>query len=160
MIWCNAYDHVWLISNSKGGDVQGVFKRMSKAMWALETSLKQRGHGFVEDRRLGFLNSSPADIGTALRASVYIKLVRLGQHKGFDSLMKRLHLEAHAEQYCIFDIGNAEALGKTEVQLINIMIHGVAVCIDLERRLQNGESLDLDTVEIPSYAESSHQMFA
>jgi creatine kinase len=159
MIWCNAADHVWIISNSKGGDVQGVFKRMSKAVWALETALKQREHGFVEDRRLGFLNASPADIGTALRASVYIKLVRLGQHKGFHSLMKRLHLEARPEQYAqttadtkrytgIFDIGNAEALGKTEVQLINIMIHGVAVCIDLERRLQNGETLDLDAIII------------
>lgn len=159
MIWCNAADHVWIISNAKGGDVQSVFKRMSKAVWALETSLKQRGHGFVEDRRLGFLNASPGDIGTALRASVYIKLVRLGQHKGFDSLMKRLRLEARQERYAqansdtkrytgIFDIGNAEALGKTEVQLINIMIHGVAICIDLERRLQNGEILDLDKIDV------------
>ena len=165
MIWCNAADHVWIISNAKGGDVQSVFKRMSRAVWALETSLKQRGHCFVEDRRLGFLNASPGDIGTALRASVYIKLVRLGQHKGFHTLMKRLHLEARAEQYSqattdtkrytgIFDIGNAEALGKTEVQLINIMIHGVAVCIDLERRLQNGESLDLEKIEIPTTIDS------
>ena len=165
MIWCNAADHVWIISNAKGGDVQSVFKRMSRAVWALETSLKQRGHCFVEDRRLGFLNASPGDIGTALRASVYIKLVRLGQHKGFHSLIKRLHLEARAEQYSqastdmkrytgIFDIGNAEALGKTEVQLINIMIHGVAVCIDLERRLQNGESLDLDKIKIPASIDS------
>jgi creatine kinase len=166
MIWCNAADHIWIISNAKGGDVQSVFKRMSKAVWALETSLKQHGHGFVEDHRLGFLNASPGDIGTALRASVYIKLVRLGQHKGFHALMKRLHLEARAEQYSqattdtirytgIFDIGNAEALGKTEVQLINIMIHGVAICIDLERRLQNGEVLDLDKVEIPHLLDSS-----
>lgn len=157
MIWCNAVDHIWIISNTKGGDVQGVFTRMSKAVWALETSLKQRGHCFVEDKRLGFLNTSPADIGTALRASVYIKLIRLGQHKGFQDLMRRLHLEARAEEYSqsenkrytgIFDIGNAEALGKTEVQLINIMIHGVAVCIDLERRLENGEKLDLDEVDV------------
>lgn len=168
MIWCNAMDHLWIISNAKGGDVQGVFKRMSKAVWALETSLKQRGHGFVEDPRLGFVNACPADIGTALRASVYIKLVRLGQHAGFDNLMQRLRLEARAEEYSrrqyssssntsrkklytgIFDIGNAEALGKTEVQLINIMIHGVAVCIDLERRLENGETLDLDSIDIGS----------
>jgi creatine kinase len=159
MIWCNAADHVWIISNAKGGDVQSVFTRMSKTAWALETSLKLRGYGFVEDRRLGFLNASPADIGTALRASVSIKLIRLGQHNGFHSLMKRLRLEARPEQYSqatadtkrytgIFDIGNAEALGKTEVQLINIMIHGVAICIDLERRLQNGESLDLDTINV------------
>ena len=79
MIWCNAWDHFWIISDAKGGDVQDVFTRLSKATWALETSLKQRGYAFVEDRRLGFLNTSPRDIGTALRASVYVKLVRLGQ---------------------------------------------------------------------------------
>jgi creatine kinase len=161
IIWCNAADHIWIISNAKGGDVQGVFTRMSKAVWALETSLKQRGHGFVEDSRLGFLNTCPADIGTALRASVYIKLIRLGQHKGFEDLMRRLHLEARAHEYSqsdnkrytgIFDIGNAEALGKTEVQLINIMIHGVAICIDLERRLENGEKLNLAEVDVSSEA--------
>ena len=40
------------------------------------------------------------------------------------------------------------------------MIHGVAVCIDLERRLQNGESLDLETIEIPATIESLPSMVA
>jgi creatine kinase len=153
ILWCNHIDHVWIISNAKGGDVQGVFSRMSKAVMALETALKARGHCFVEDRGLGFLNTSPADIGTALRASVYIKLVRLGAQPGFHDLMQRLRLEARAEEYNnrytgIFDIGNAEALGKTEVQLINIMIQGVGICIDLERRLEKGEKINLDEIEV------------
>jgi len=154
MVWCNAQDHIWIISNAKGGDVQGVFTRMSEAAWALETALKQRGYAFAEDRRLGFLNASPADIGTAFRASVYIKLVRLGQHKGFKDLMKRLRLEARAEyssdkRYTgIFDVGNAVSLGQTECDFINLMIRGVAICIDLERRLENGEKLNLDEIEV------------
>jgi len=160
MIWVNARDHIGIISNAKGGDVQGVFSRMSKAAWALETALRDRGHAFAEDRRLGFLNTSPSDIGPALRASVSIKLVRLGQHKGFDNLMKRLRLDARAEisshssgsndqRYTgIFDIGNAAGLGKTEVQLINIMIKGIGVCIELERRLEKGERLDLDKIDV------------
>lgn len=158
LIWVNARDHIGIISNAKGGDVQGVFSRMSQAVWALETALTDRGHAFAEDRRLGFLNTSPADIGPALRASVSIKLVRLGQCKGFDNLMRRLRLDARADysrdgrgdkHYTgIFDIGNREALGKTEVQLINIMIKGVAICIELERRLEKGERLDLDSIDV------------
>ena len=159
MIWCNARDHIGIISNAKGGDVQGVFSRMSKAAWALETALRDRGHSFAEDRRLGFLNSSPGDIGPALRASVSIKLVRLGQQKGFDELMRRLRLDVRADYASqkggrayrgVFDIGNAETLGKSEVQLINVMIRGVAICIALERRLENGERLDLQKIDVES----------
>ena len=132
VLWVNApQDHVWIISTEKGGNIQAVFSRLSRTVWRLETALRDRGHCFHEDRILGFLNSSPADIGTALRASVVIKLVRLGRQKGFYDLMHRLKLEAKAQNdqksgYTgIFDVGNAETLGKTEVQNINTMIQGV-----------------------------------
>jgi creatine kinase len=120
-------------------------------VWALETSLQKRGHNFIEDPRLGFLNASPANIGTALRASVYVKLVLLGQQPGFESLVRRLRLIPRSDypqndkRYTgIFDIANAEALGKTEVEVINVMIRGVAKLIELEKRLEKGEDLNLE----------------
>jgi creatine kinase len=160
MIWCNAEDHFWIVSTSKGGDVQNVFTRLTQAIWALETSLGDRGYRFEEDRRLGFLNTSPANIGTALRASVFLKLVRLGQHPGFFEFIKKLRLEANVEyegtdkHYTgIFNIANAEALGKGEVTLINIMIQGVGQLIELEKKLENGEKVDLSTVEVEALVE-------
>ncbi|KAL7569879.1 hypothetical protein ACA910_008546 [Epithemia clementina (nom. ined.)] len=155
MVWCNMEDHVWIISTSKGGNVQDVFSKLSKAVLSFEESLHRCGHKFVNDRRLGFLNSSPANIGTALRASVHVKLVRLGRHPGFDNFVRRLRLEARAEylradqRYSgIFDIGNKQALGKSDVELINVMIDGVARLIELEKRLERGEEIDL-TREAP-----------
>jgi creatine kinase len=179
MIWCNAYDHYWIISHAKGGNVQEVFTRLSEAVSQLEQSLQERNHHFVEHPKLGYLNSSPADIGTALRASVFIKLVRLGQLSGFhDVLCKKLHLQARQQlsasdkedmyrhraristtgtdvvkpptpRYTgVFHIANAASLGKNEVELINIMIEGVAKCIELEKRLENGEIIDLNTLDI------------
>ena len=44
----------------------------------------------------------------------------------------------------IFDIANAEALGKSEVELINIMISGVGAWIELEKQLENGQEIDLN----------------
>lgn len=139
------------VSTAKGGDVQHVFWQLSQAVWALETSLNTRGQKFVEDSRLGFLNASPANIGTALRASVFVKLVRLGQQPGFEDLVRRLRLIPRSDypqtdkRYTgIFDMANAEALGKTEVEVINVMITGVAKLIELEKRLENGEEIDLD----------------
>ncbi|GAX13687.1 creatine kinase [Fistulifera solaris] len=152
MMWVNAQDHLWIISNAKGGDVQGVFTRLSMAVRSLEKSLNDRGQSFVEDPNLGFLNASPVDIGTALRASLYVKLVRLGQKPGFDELVRRLRLEARplkfqSQTYTgMFDIANLEALGKTEVDLINLMIEGVGTLIDLEKRLENGEDIDIEAI--------------
>ena len=70
MIWLNAEDHFRVVSMSKGGDLLGVFTKLTKALTALEASLQQRGYGFCIDPRLGFLNTSPENLGTALRASV------------------------------------------------------------------------------------------
>ena len=155
IIWCNAEDHLWVISHGKGGNVQGVFTKLSQAVNALEEALKERDRRFVEDRKYGFLNASPVNIGTALRASVYVKLVRLSRQPGFFELIHRLRLEARSEYSQtdrrftgIYDIANAEALGKSEVDLINIMIRGVGFLIDLEKRLERGEIVDLATLEV------------
>lgn len=154
MIWMNAEDHLRLVSMSKGGDLLAVFTRLSKALTALEAALKKRGHGYASDTRLGYLNTSPENLGTALRASVFVKLVRLGQQPGFEDLLARLRLESstrfkgsNRSQYTgIFDIANSERLGQSEVQLINTMINGVGRLIALEKRLERGERIDLDDV--------------
>ena len=153
MIWCNSEDHLRVISMRKGGDLLGVFTRLSVAVSAVEQSLRHRGFQFASDRRLGFLNTSPSNVGTAFKASVYVKLVRLGQQPGFYDLIHRLRLEAMTrfegddKRYTgIFDIANAERLGQTEVELINTMINGVGRLIDLEKKLERGEQVDLSTI--------------
>jgi creatine kinase len=104
------------------------------------------------DPRLGFLNTSPENLGTALRASVFVKLPRLGQQPGFNELLDRLRLEASSRfkgknAYTgIFDIANAERLGQSEVQLINTMINGVGRLIALEKQLERGEKINLKEV--------------
>jgi len=154
MIWCNAEDHIRIISMKKGGDPRGVFTTLVEAVQALEQSLHKRGHGYCYYHPIyGFLNASPTNIGTALRASVFVKLVRLGQQPdfGFASLIQRLRLEAHTryaehdKRYTgIFDVSNAERFGKNETQLINIMIQGVHKLIELEKKLERGEAVDLE----------------
>lgn len=46
----------------------------------------------------------------------------------------------------VFDISNAERLGKSEVHLINVMVEGVAKLIELERRLEAGEVVDINGI--------------
>jgi creatine kinase len=42
----------------------------------------------------------------------------------------------------IFDISNADRLGKSEVDLVNIMINGVADFVEWEQLLEQGKSID------------------
>ena len=156
VMWCNYDDHIWIISVNKGGDVQGVFTALSDAVRQLELSLLDRNHKFSMDGKLGFLTSSPTNVGTALRASMSVKLVRLGrEHPAlFKEILERLHLEAKSDyaetdqRYTgIFDIANAERLGRTEVQWINIMIKGIAKLIELEKKLERGETVTLQDVD-------------
>jgi creatine kinase len=151
-IWINAEDHLRIITMSKGGDLLKVFTRLSKALHAIESSLKKRGRTFCIDSRLGFLNTSPENCGTALRASVFVKLPRLGQQPGFEALLERLRLDTSSrfkgKRYAgIFDIANSERLGQSEVQLLNTMINGVGRLIALEKQLEQGEKLNLDEIE-------------
>jgi hypothetical protein len=156
LMWFNYDDHVWVISVSKGGNVQEVFACLSDAVRQLELSLLERSMGFAIDPRLGFLTASPTNVGTALRASMSVKLVKLGkQHPQlFQEILHRLHLESKSEyaetdlRYTgIFDIANAERLGRTEVQWINIMISGVSKLIELEKKLERGETVTLQDVD-------------
>jgi len=155
-IWANYDDHFWVVSVNKGGNVQSVFKNLSDAVRQLELSLMERNYNFCVHPKLGFLTSSPTNVGTALRASMSVKLIRLGkEHPAFfQEILDRLHLEAKSDyaetdqRYTgIFDIANAERLGRTEVQWINIMIQGVQKLIELEKKLERGENVTLQDVD-------------
>ena len=41
-----------------------------------------------------------------------------------------------------FDISNKDRLGKSEVDLVNCMIRGVKMLLQMENRLEAGESID------------------
>jgi len=153
MIWVNEEDHLRIMCLRKGGDIQGVFTTVMTGMRELERELTKRGWGFAYDPRLGYLTSCPTNVGTTMRASVHVRLTELGRLPGFFELVQRLKLEARGKygetdrHYTgVFDISNAERLGKSEVHLINVMVEGVAKLIELERRLEAGEVVNIDDI--------------
>jgi creatine kinase/arginine kinase len=58
----------------KGADILEVFTRLSTAAGLIEKVAK-----FSHDPNLGYITSCPTNLGTALRASVHIKLPLLGK---------------------------------------------------------------------------------
>ena len=57
-----------------GADLHAVFERLSRAATAIEKVAK-----FARDDHLGYITSCPTNLGTALRASVHIRLPKLSQ---------------------------------------------------------------------------------
>ena len=150
MIWVNEEDHLRIMCLRNGGDIQGVFITLMNGIRELERELTKRGWIFAYDPRLGYLTSCPTNVGTSMRASVHVRLTNLGRLPGFFELVERLKLEVRGKygetdrHYTgVFDISNAERLGKSEVHLINVMVEGVAKLIELERRLEAGQEIDL-----------------
>ncbi len=60
----------------QGADILAVFSRLSKAAAEVEKVSK-----FSHDDHLGYITSCPTNLGTALRASVHIKLPYLSKNK-------------------------------------------------------------------------------
>ena len=151
MIWVNEEDHLRIMCLRSGGDIQGVFTTLMNGIRELERELSKRGWHFAYDSRLGYLTSCPTNVGTTMRASVHVRLTNLGRQPGFFELVERLKLEVRGKygetdrRYTgVFDISNAERLGKSEVHLINVMVEGVAKLIELERRMDAGEIVNID----------------
>lgn len=76
LVWVNEEDQLRIISMQQGADIGAVFTRLSKACTEIEKVAK-----FAHDEHLGYITSCPTNLGTALRASVHIKLPKLGVQK-------------------------------------------------------------------------------
>ena len=57
----------------QGADIGAVFTRLATAAAKIEQVAQ-----FAHDESLGYITSCPTNLGTALRASVHIKLPKLG----------------------------------------------------------------------------------
>jgi len=76
LVWVNEEDQLRIISMQPGSDILAVFRRLSIAAGEIEKVAK-----FAHDNHLGYITSCPTNCGTALRASVHIKLPKLMKQK-------------------------------------------------------------------------------
>ena len=122
----------------KGADILADFKRLSDAAAAIEKVAK-----FAHDDHLGYITSCPTNLGTALRASVHIKLPCLAKDKKqFDAIadkyfvqIRGIHGEHTETDDGIFDISNKRRLGRSERELVQDMYDGVKAMIAAEQAL-------------------------
>ena len=85
---------------------------------------------------LGWILTCPSNLGTGLRAGAMIKVPHFSGRKDFRAVLDRMGLQARgtagvdsASTGGTWDISNADRLGKSEIELVNIFIEGVAQII-------------------------------
>uniref|UniRef100_A0ACB8E563 Creatine kinase U-type, mitochondrial n=1 Tax=Sphaerodactylus townsendi TaxID=933632 RepID=A0ACB8E563_9SAUR len=148
LIWINEEDHTRVISMEKGGNMKRVFERFCRGLKEVERLIQERGWEFMWNERLGYILTCPSNLGTGLRAGVHIKLPLLSKDSRFSKILENLRLQKRgtggvdtAATGSTFDISNLDRLGKSEVELVQLVIDGVNYLIDCERRLERGQDI-------------------
>jgi len=137
-VWVNEEDQLRIISMQKGSGIIEVFQRLCDACAKIQAICD-----FSHDEHLGYITSCPTNLGTALRASVHIKLPKLMKQKDkFNEIadkyfvqIRGIHGEHTETNDGIFVISNRRRLGRSEKMLVQDMIDGVHALIEVEKTL-------------------------
>lgn len=138
LVWVNEEDQLRIISMQKGGDVRAVFDRLARLVSALEKRLP-----FAMHDRYGAVSSCPTNLGTAMRASVHVKLPNLSNSQAlFQELAETNKLsirgtdgEHSDSKGGVYDISNKQRLGLSEVAAVRKMYDGVQRLLAEDRAL-------------------------
>lgn len=149
LVWINEEDHYRVISMEKSANMRAVFQRFCDGINKVESLIKKDGYEFMWNEHLGYVLTCPSNLGTGLRAGVHVKLEKLSTHEKFDSILKTLRLQKRgtggvdtAAQGGTYDISNADRLGFSEVELVQAVVDGVNLLVEMEKKLEKGESID------------------
>ncbi|QRK08018.1 arginine kinase [Archangium violaceum] len=137
LVWVGEEDSMRIISMQRGADIKAAFIRLKAALDHIHSRLE-----FACDEILGFHTTCPTNLGTAMRASVHIRIPFLSQRPEFEGLCEKLGLSIrgiHGEHSDpsdgIHDISNKRRLGVTERDIYQTLYRGVETLIEWESNL-------------------------
>ncbi|XP_037602977.1 creatine kinase, brain a isoform X2 [Sebastes umbrosus] len=149
LVWVNEEDHLRVISMQKGGNMKEVFNRFCTGLTKIENLFKESNHPFMWNEHLGYVLTCPSNLGTGLRAGVHVKLPNMSKNAKFEDVLKKLRLQKRgtggvdtAAVGGVFDISNADRLGFSEVALVQMVVDGVKLLVEMEKKLEKGQSID------------------
>ncbi|XP_030647036.1 creatine kinase S-type, mitochondrial isoform X2 [Chanos chanos] len=148
LIWINEEDHTRVISMEKGGNMKRVFERFCRGLKEVERLIQEKGWEFMWNEHLGYVLTCPSNLGTGLRAGVHVRLPLLSKDPRFSKILDNLRLQKRgtggvdtAAVGDTFDISNLDRLGKSEVELVQLVVDGVNYLIDCEKKLEKGQDI-------------------
>ncbi|XP_074485899.1 creatine kinase M-type [Sebastes fasciatus] len=143
VVWVNMEDHLRLVSTRDDGNIAEAFKCICINLQKLEEFYRELRHSFTWKQQLGWVTSSPADVGTGLRIRVHLKLQHLPKHKRLQDILKRLRICMDTtESPALYCVSNAATFGLSEVGLTQLAVDGIKLLVAMEKRLESGRDID------------------
>merc|ERR1719152_198698 len=135
----------------KGDNIKAIFTRFANATKTIKDVLTKNGKDFMHNDHLGFILTCPSNLGTGLRAGAMVKVPLFSAREDFKKVLGKMGLQARgtagvdsASTGGTWDISNADRLGKSEVELVNIFIEGIAQVIKWEQALEKGQDIEAE----------------
>jgi len=142
-VWLNEEDHMRIVSMAKGKDIRSVVSRFFRACNEVQRVLQDEGREFMRSEHLGWILTCPSNLGTGLRAGCWVRLPLLSQRPDFKEMIFNMGLQARGQRGVdalssggIYDISNKDRLGKSEVELVTIMMNGIRELVEMEHELE------------------------
>lgn len=137
LTWVSEEDSMRIISMQPGADIAEVFTRLSTALSAIDEKVT-----FAFDDVRGYHTTCPTNLGTAMRASVHIKIPKFSASQNFKAIcgtlglsIRGVHGEHSESSDGIYDISNKRRLGVTEREIYEQLYNGVKKLIEIEKSL-------------------------
>ncbi|XP_045141320.1 creatine kinase S-type, mitochondrial isoform X2 [Echinops telfairi] len=137
------------------GDLAGRYYKLSEMteqdqqrLIDVERLIQARGWEFMWNERLGYILTCPSNLGTGLRAGVHVRIPKLSKDPRFSKILENLRLQKRgtggvdtAAVADVYDISNTDRIGRSEVELVQIVIDGVNYLVDCEKKLERGQDI-------------------
>jgi len=134
LVWVGEEDHLRIMAMQRGGNLNAMFERLGKGIEILSTLLPP----FASAANYGNITSCPTNLGTAMRASLHMKLPRFTSNGADITALKEKaqtlglavrgaggeHSAAGSDG--LVDVSPSERLGVTEMQIMQRLYDGAA----------------------------------
>merc|ERR1719204_653308 len=158
-IWFGEEDHMRIVSmqgdltkpTHKGKQIKEVTARFMRACDAVQKVLKMNGFDFMHNDHLGWVLTCPSNLGTGMRCGTMVRVPNVSARDDWKKLIKSMRLQVRGKSGVdsgstggVWDVSNADRIGKGEIDLVNILIEGAAKLVKWEAMYDAGRSYEAD----------------
>eukprot|EP01041_Mallomonas_annulata_P005882 gene5882-11879_t len=158
-VWLNGEDHLKLVIGEDTGDISEVYKKYFVFSKLLEGVMDGNDLQLQHSARYGYLTVSPMNVGTGMHMSITLRLPLLSQedrhllticrHLGLEgykitgnfdvNVVDGIEISVAREDY--WRVTNTITMGISESQLVQNVLEGVLMLIDLEKKMERGADI-------------------
>lgn len=158
-VWVGEEDHIRIVSmqgdltkvTEKGKQIKEVTARFMRACEAIQKVLKDNGSDFMKTDHLGWVLTCPSNLGTGMRCGTMCKIPNVSGRDDWKLLLGAMRLQGRGKggvdsesKGGVWDVSNADRIGKGEIDLVNILIEGAAQIVQWENMYDTGKEKEAD----------------